>query len=151
MRKDWNYIIPTVPARRQRGIELWESAGRTLGVLGSDGQISAHANGGIVGKEVIKYDTFISTQIPVHKITEKTEKETVPTNVVSDKSGVCGAKSTFLRSSIYQIQMTVMLFGSSKRTSRSWLTILEAKLQQCSAKLMRIRLLQHKEGTWERY
>ena len=46
------YIIPTVPARRQRGIELWESAGRTLGVLGPDGQITAHANGGAVGGNI---------------------------------------------------------------------------------------------------
>lgn len=81
------YIIPTVPARRQRGIELWESAGRTLGVLGPDNQISAHANGGTVGREVsntIPYsDTDTDSSGP-----EKTEKEAVPTNVVSDKSGV---------------------------------------------------------------
>ena len=81
------YIIPTVPARRQRGIELWKSAGRTLGVLGPDDEISAHASGGIVGKEVSNtipyFDTDSSSQD-----SEKTEKETVPTNVVSDKSGV---------------------------------------------------------------
>lgn len=81
------YIIPTVPARRQRGIELWKSAGRTLGVLGPDDEISAHASGGIVGKEVSNtipyFDTDSSSQD-----SEKSEKETVPTNVVSDKSGV---------------------------------------------------------------
>lgn len=81
------YIIPTVPARRQRGIELWKSAGRTLGVLGPDDEISAHASGGIVGKEVSNtipyFDTDSSSQD-----SEKTEKETVPTNVVSDKSGI---------------------------------------------------------------
>ena len=81
------YIIPTVPSRRQRGIELWESAGRTLGVLGPDNQISAHANGGTVGREVsntIPYsDTDTDSSGP-----EKTETEAVPTNVVSDKSGV---------------------------------------------------------------
>lgn len=81
------YIIPTVPARRQRGIELWESAGRTLGVLGSDGQISAHANGGIVGKEVSNTTPYFNTDSSSQD-SEKTEKETVPTNVVSDKSGV---------------------------------------------------------------
>lgn len=81
------YIIPTVPARRQRGIELWESAGRTLGVLGSDGQISAHANGGIVGKEVSNTTPYFDTDSSSQD-SEKTEKETVPTNVVSDKSGV---------------------------------------------------------------
>lgn len=78
---------------------------------------------------------------------------------ISVNDPACGAGATlvaaaniFRRKKInYQTQMTVMLFGSSKRISRSWLTILEAKLQQCSAKLMRIRLLQHKEGTWERY
>lgn len=43
------YIIPTVPGRRSRGIELWKAAGRTLGVLDSDGNISAHAAGGMVG------------------------------------------------------------------------------------------------------
>jgi LysM repeat protein len=43
------YIIPTVPGRRGRGIALWEQAGQELGVLDSDGQISAHAGGGIVG------------------------------------------------------------------------------------------------------
>lgn len=43
------YIIPTVPGRRTRGIELWKAAGRTLGVLDSDGNISAHAAGGMVG------------------------------------------------------------------------------------------------------
>lgn len=81
------YIIPTVPARRQRGIELWKSAGRTLGVLGPDDEISAHASGGVVGKEVSNtipyFDTDSSSQD-----SEKTGKETVPTNVVSDKSGV---------------------------------------------------------------
>ena len=60
------YIIPTVPARRQRGIELWKSAGRTLGVLGPDDEISAHASGGIVGKEVSNtipyFDTDSSSQ-----------------------------------------------------------------------------------------
>lgn len=43
------YIIPTVPGRRSRGIELWKAAGRTLGVLDPAGNISAHAAGGIVG------------------------------------------------------------------------------------------------------
>lgn len=70
------YIIPTVPARRQRGIELWKSAGRTLGVFGPDDEISAHASGGIVGKEVSNtipyFDTDSSSQD-----SEKTEKETV--------------------------------------------------------------------------
>lgn len=36
-------IIPLVPQRRGRGLELWEKAGKTLGVLN-------HANGGITGK-----------------------------------------------------------------------------------------------------
>ena len=43
------YIIPTVPSRRGRGIALWEQAGQELGVLNSNGEIAAHANGGIVG------------------------------------------------------------------------------------------------------
>lgn len=43
------YIIPTVPSRRGRGIDLWEQAGMALGVLDSDGNISAYANGGAVG------------------------------------------------------------------------------------------------------
>lgn len=43
------YIIPTVPGRRSRGIELWKAAGRTLGVLDNDGNISEHAAGGMVG------------------------------------------------------------------------------------------------------
>lgn len=81
------YIIPTVPARRQRGIELWKSAGRTLGVLGPDDEISAHANGGIVGKEVSNTTPYFDTDSSSQD-SEKTEKETVPTNVVSDKSGV---------------------------------------------------------------
>ena len=55
------YIIPTVPARRQRGIELWKSAGRTLGVLGPDDEISAHASGGIVGKEVSNTIPYFDT------------------------------------------------------------------------------------------
>lgn len=81
------YIIPTVPSRRQRGIELWESAGRTLGVLGPDNQISAHANGGTVGREVSNTIPFADTDSDSSG-PEKTEKEAVPTNVVSDKSGV---------------------------------------------------------------
>lgn len=81
------YIIPTVPARRQRGIELWKSAGRTLGVLGPDDEISAHASGGIVGKEVSNTTPYFDTDFSSQD-SEKTEKETVPTNVVSDKSGV---------------------------------------------------------------
>ena len=43
------YIIPTVPSRRSRGISLWEQAGQALGVLDSSGQIAGHANGGIIG------------------------------------------------------------------------------------------------------
>lgn len=81
------YIIPTVPSRRQRGIELWESAGRTLGVLGPDNQISAHANGGTVGREVSNTIPFADADSDSSG-PEKTEKEAVPTNVVSDKSGV---------------------------------------------------------------
>ena len=81
------YIIPTVPARRQRGIELWKSAGRTLGVLGPDDEISAHASGGIVGKEVSNTTPYFDTDFSSQD-SEKSEKETVPTNVVSDKSGV---------------------------------------------------------------
>lgn len=81
------YIIPTVPGRRQRGIELWKSAGRTLGVLGPDDEISAHASGGIVGKEVSNTTPYFDTDSSSQD-SEKTEKETVPTNVVSDKSGV---------------------------------------------------------------
>lgn len=84
------YIIPTVPTRRQRGIELWKSAGRTLGVLGADGQISAHANGGEVGEEVpntIPYSGSSSTD-PDSSESGESEKGNVPTNVVSDKSGV---------------------------------------------------------------
>lgn len=63
-----------------------------------------------------KYQTryLISTQIPVHKILKNRENETVPTNVVSDKSGVV-VQVNLSPQSIYQIQMTVMLFGSSKR------------------------------------
>ena len=43
------YVIPTVPGRRGRGIALWQQAGMDLGVLDSNGEIAAHANGGIVG------------------------------------------------------------------------------------------------------
>lgn len=43
------YVIPTVPGRRGRGIALWQQAGIDLGVLDSSGEIAAHANGGIVG------------------------------------------------------------------------------------------------------
>lgn len=43
------YVIPTVPGRRGRGIALWQQAGEDLGVLDSNGEIAAHANGGIVG------------------------------------------------------------------------------------------------------
>lgn len=60
------YVIPTVPGRRQRGIELWEKAGRTLGVLGTNGEISAHANGGIVGagSDLIPEDSIQFSKIP---------------------------------------------------------------------------------------
>lgn len=56
------YIIPTVPSRRGRGIALWEQAGQALGVLDSNGQIAAHANGGIVGpggREITPNDSII--------------------------------------------------------------------------------------------
>ncbi|MGN0664523.1 MAG: phage tail tape measure protein [Negativibacillus sp.] len=43
------YVIPTVPGRRGRGIALWQQAGVDLGVLDRNGEIAAHANGGIVG------------------------------------------------------------------------------------------------------
>lgn len=76
------YVIPTVPGRKQRGIELWKKAGRTLGVLGADGEISAHANGGIVGagSNLIPEDASQFEQIP--------EKEDVVWNVLgrSEKS-----------------------------------------------------------------
>ncbi|MDO4305983.1 MAG: phage tail tape measure protein [Eubacteriales bacterium] len=59
------YVIPTVPGRKQRGIELWRKAGRTLGVLGADGEISAHANGGIVGagSNLIPEDSYQFGQV----------------------------------------------------------------------------------------
>lgn len=56
------YIIPTVPGRRGRGIALWEQAGQVLGVLDSNGQIAAHASGGIVGpggREITPSDSII--------------------------------------------------------------------------------------------
>lgn len=49
------YIIPTVPGRRGRGISLWEQAGQALGVLDSNGEIAGHANGGIVGPNDEQY------------------------------------------------------------------------------------------------
>lgn len=60
------YIIPTVPGRRQRGISLWKQAGRTLGMLGPDGEISAHANGGVVGagSSLIPEDSVQMVQVP---------------------------------------------------------------------------------------
>lgn len=39
------YIIPTNPSRRSRALELYEQAGKALG-------ITAHANGGFVGREI---------------------------------------------------------------------------------------------------
>lgn len=92
------YIIPTVPGRRQRGIELWKSAGRTLGVLDSDNQISAHANGGIVGGDIpntVPYSGDSDSNTVPYSDTdsdssgsENSEKGNVPTNVISEKSGV---------------------------------------------------------------
>ena len=60
------YIIPTVPGRRQRGISLWMQAGKTLGMLGPDGEISAHANGGAVGagSSIIPEDSIQLAQVP---------------------------------------------------------------------------------------
>lgn len=55
------YVIPTVPGRRGRGIALWEQAGQALGVMDSSGNIEAHANGGIVGQsgEVAAHSAII--------------------------------------------------------------------------------------------
>lgn len=53
------YVIPTVPARRGRGIALWEQAGQDLGVLDSNGNIGAHAGGGIVGDDELPSDAII--------------------------------------------------------------------------------------------
>lgn len=55
------YVIPTVPGRRGRGIALWQQAGEDLGVLDSNGEIAAHANGGIVGPggEELASNTFL--------------------------------------------------------------------------------------------
>ena len=60
------YIIPTVPGRRQRGISLWMQAGKTLGMFGPDGEISAHANGGAVGagSSIIPEDSIQLAQVP---------------------------------------------------------------------------------------
>ena len=92
------YIIPTVPGRRQRGIELWKSAGRTLGVLDSDNQISAHANGGVVGGDIpntVPYSGSGDPNTVPYSDTdsdssgsENSEKGNVPTNVTSEKSGI---------------------------------------------------------------
>lgn len=92
------YIIPTVPGRRQRGIELWKSAGRTLGVLDSDNQISAHANGGVVGGDIpntVPYSGSSDSNTVPYSDTdsdssgfENSEKGNVPTNVTSEKSGI---------------------------------------------------------------
>lgn len=53
------YVIPTVPGRRGRGIALWEQAGQDLGVLDANGNIGAHAGGGIVGDDELPNDAII--------------------------------------------------------------------------------------------
>jgi TP901 family phage tail tape measure protein len=63
------YIIPTVPGRRSRGISLWEQAGQALGVLDRNGQISAHADGGIVG--------VAGTAIPLVSESDGEEEESI--------------------------------------------------------------------------
>lgn len=58
------YVVPTVPGRRGRGIALWQQAGEDLGVLDSNGEIAAHANGGIVGSggEELASNTILPLQ-----------------------------------------------------------------------------------------
>ena len=80
------YIIPTVPGRRQRGIELWEEAGQTLGVLGPGNQISAHANGGAVGwKGAYSYDSDYGENVSENS---DSNVNNISSDVVSEKSGI---------------------------------------------------------------
>ena len=80
------YIIPTVPGRRQRGIELWEEAGQTLGVLGPGNQISAHANGGAVGwKGAYSYDSDYDENVSENSDGNVND---ISSDVVSEKSGI---------------------------------------------------------------
>lgn len=54
------YIIPTNPSRRTRAIELYEQAGRALG-------ISRHADGGYVpGTANNSYDAFDDGEVPIY-------------------------------------------------------------------------------------
>ena len=87
------YIIPTVPSRRSRGIELWYQAGETLGMFDGTDEIPAYANGGAVGGTGIStisaafYDysdyfgdsdySEVDEDIPVIKERSKKEKETI--------------------------------------------------------------------------
>lgn len=63
------YIIPTVLGRRQKGIDLWMQAGKTLGMFDSDDEISAHASGGAVGagSSLIPEDSMQLEQMPEKK------------------------------------------------------------------------------------
>lgn len=81
------YIIPTVPSRRSRGIELWYQAGATLGMFDDTDQIPAYANGGVVGgigirtipMSIYDYsdDSEIDEDVPTFKERNKEEKETI--------------------------------------------------------------------------
>ena len=87
------YIIPTVPSRRSRGIELWYQAGETLGMFDGTDEIPAYANGGAVGGTGIStisaafygYSDYfgdsdyseVDEDIPVIKERSKKEKETI--------------------------------------------------------------------------
>ena len=63
------YIIPTVLGRRQKGIDLWMQAGKTLGMFESEDEISAHASGGAVGagSSLIPEDSMQLEQMPEKK------------------------------------------------------------------------------------
>ena len=87
------YIIPTVPSRRSRGIELWYQAGKTLGMFDGTDEIPAYANGGAVGgtgtstisAALYDYSDYfgdsdyseVDEDIPVIKEQSKKEKETI--------------------------------------------------------------------------
>ena len=75
------YIIPTVPGRRARGIELWKAAGEALGVLGSPDAdyVPAYAAGGVVGGE--------ETKQPIWSVTGEEIQETEDGNGVAQEAG----------------------------------------------------------------
>lgn len=101
------YVIPTVPGRKQRGIELWKQAGQDLGVLPIS-PVAAFADGGTIGKKSSSGPVWDVTGRPV---SDGDGEESQSAGSSSGSSGSGGASGANVSVSV-SMNPTIQINGS---------------------------------------